>query len=148
VQGGYKGLIAGTLFDDTLALLYGGDAKGIICVQDYYAAIDDPFSKREAGAIAKKYPKASFGSATNGPAWYRGIHMWKAAVEKAGSTDLTEVNDAMDSIAVEKLIGGPARMVPGTRHCELSMYLAEMQANGPAKVLKDLGAQAPKGQCT
>jgi ABC-type branched-subunit amino acid transport system substrate-binding protein len=116
-------------------------------VQDFYAEIDDPFSKQKLAEFTKKYPKASFGSATNGPAWYRGLYLWKAAVEKAGSTDLAKVNDAMDSVSYDKLIGGPAKMVPGTRHCELRMYLGEMRADGNAKVLKDLGAQAPKGQC-
>jgi hypothetical protein len=38
-------------------------------------------------------------------------------------------------------------MVPGTRHCELTMYLGAMQADGSVKTLKDLGAQDPKGQC-
>jgi branched-chain amino acid transport system substrate-binding protein len=68
-------------------------------------------------------------------------------VEKAGSTDLAKVNEAMDSVSADKLIGGPAKMVPGTRHCELTLFLGEMQGDGSVKVLDDLGAQPPKGQC-
>jgi urea transport system substrate-binding protein len=147
VGGGYDGMIAGTLFDETLAPLYGKDAAGIVCAQDYYEAIDDEFSKTTVAAFRRQYPKAPFGSALNSPAWYRGLHMWKAAVEEAGSLEPDAVNEAIDSIAVEQLIGGPAKFVPGTRHCELPMYLGEMQADSSAKVLADLGAQAPEGQC-
>jgi ABC-type branched-subunit amino acid transport system substrate-binding protein len=147
VQGGYKGLIAGTLVDDTIVPLFGPAATGIICAQDYFTNITDPFSRSEVAKFTKQYPKAQFGSALNSPAWYRGLYLWKAAVEKARSTDLDKVNKAMDSIAYAKLIGGPAAMVAGTRHCRLPMYLGQMQAGGHAKVLKDLGQQDPKGQC-
>jgi ABC-type branched-subunit amino acid transport system substrate-binding protein len=147
VDGGYDGLIAGTLFDETIIPLIGKQAQGLIGAQDYFATIDDEFSNRTVAAFRAKYAKAPFGSALNSPAWYRGIHLWKAAVEKAGSVDLDAVNEAMDSIGAEKLIGGPAKFVPGTRHCELTLYLGEMQANGKVKVLDALGSQPPRGQC-
>jgi ABC-type branched-subunit amino acid transport system substrate-binding protein len=147
VDGGYEGIVAGTLFDETVISLFGKEAQGLIGAQDFFQTINDPFSKQKVAEFTKKYPKAPFGSALNSPAWYRGIYMWKAAVEKAGSTDLDKVNDAFDSVSAEKLIGGPAKMIPGTRHCELTLYLGEMQGDGSVKVLDDLGAQPPKGQC-
>ncbi|HEU4976988.1 MAG TPA: substrate-binding protein [Baekduia sp.] len=147
VDGGYKGLIAGTLFDETIIGLFGKEAQGLIGAQDFFQSISDTFSQKKMAEFKKAYPKAPFGSALNSPAWYRGIHLWKAAVEKAGSTDLDAVDKAMDGIGVDQLIGGPARMVPGTRHCELTMYLGEMQGDASVKVLKDLGPQQPKGQC-
>jgi branched-chain amino acid transport system substrate-binding protein len=147
VDGGYEGLIAGTLFDETIISLFGKQAQGLIGAQDYFQPISDQFSTGKMAEFRKKYAKAPFGSALNSPAWYRGIHMWKAAVEKAGSTDLAKVNSAIDSIGVDELIGGPAKFVPGTRHCELTMYLGEMQGDGTVKVLKDIGSQAPTGQC-
>jgi branched-chain amino acid transport system substrate-binding protein len=147
VDGGYKGMIAGTLFDETIISLFGKQAQGLIGAQDYFQPISDQFSTDKMAEFKQKYPKAPFGSALNSPAWYRGIHLWKAAVEKAGSTDLAKVNAAMDSIGADQLIGGPAKFVPGTQHCELTLYLGEMQGDGSVKVLDDLGAQAPKGQC-
>jgi branched-chain amino acid transport system substrate-binding protein len=147
VDGGYDGMIAGTLFDETVTPLMGKQADGIICAQDYYATIDDEFSTTTVAAFRAQYADAPFGSALNSPAWYRGIHLWKAAVEKAGSVELDAVNEAMDSIGAEQLIGGPAKFVPGTRHCELTLYLGEMQPSGKVKVLDDLGSQAPQGQC-
>jgi urea transport system substrate-binding protein len=128
--------------------LFGKQAQGLIGAQDFFQSIKDPFSQQKYKEFTKKYPKAPFGSALNSPAWYRGIYLWKTAVEKAGTTDLDKVNEAMDSASYDKLIGGPAKMVPGTRHCELTLYLGEMQGDGSVKTLKDLGAQPPKGQCT
>jgi ABC-type branched-subunit amino acid transport system substrate-binding protein len=147
VDGGYKGVIAGTLFDQTINPLLGKYAQGLICAQDYYPSIGDKFSLAEAAKYQKLYPAAPFGSALNSPAWYRGIYLWKAAVEKAGSTKLNDVNKAMNTASYKKLIGGPARFVSGTRHCQLTMYLGEMQADGSVKTLKNLGSQLPEGQC-
>jgi urea transport system substrate-binding protein len=147
VDGGYDGMIAGTLFDETITPLMGKQADGIVCAQDYYDSIEDEFSTTTVAKFREQYADAPFGSALNSPAWYRGIHLWKAAVEKAGSVELDAVNEAMDSIGAEQLIGGPAKFVPGTRHCELTLYLGEMQAGGKVKVLDDLGSQAPQGQC-
>jgi ABC-type branched-subunit amino acid transport system substrate-binding protein len=147
VDGGYKGIIAGTLYDETVIGLFGKEAQGLVGAQDFFQSIKDPFSQQKFKEFSQKYPKAPFGSALNSPAWYRGIYLWKTAVEKAGSTELSKVNAAMDSVSYDKLIGGPAKMIPKTRHCELTMYLGEMQANGSVKTMKDLGSQQPKGQC-
>lgn len=147
INGGYKGVIAGTLFDQTINPLLGKYAQGLICAQDYYPSIHDKLSHTEAAKYTKLYPKAPFGSALNSPAWYRGIYLWKAAVEKAGTTKLDHVDAAMNGVSYKKLIGGPAHMVPGTRHCQLTMYLGEMQADGSVKTLKNLGSEPPEGQC-
>lgn len=147
VDGGYKGAIAGTLFDQTINPLLGKYAQGLISAQDFFPSISDPFSLEEVARFQKRYPGVPFGSVLNSPAWYRGIYLWKVAVEKAGSTDLAKVNAAMSSASYDRLIGGPAKMVPGTRHCELTTYLGDMQGNGSVKTLKDLGQQPPEGQC-
>jgi branched-chain amino acid transport system substrate-binding protein len=147
IDGGYKGLIAGTLFDQTINPLLGKYAQGLISAQDFFPSISDPFSLEEVGKFTKKYPGVPFGSVLNSPAWYRGLYLWKTAVEKAGSTDLGKVNTAMNSASYERLIGGPAKIMPGSRHCELTMYLGDMQRNGSVKTLKDLNQQLPEGQC-
>jgi urea transport system substrate-binding protein len=147
IDGGYKGVIAGTLFDQTINPLLGKYAQGLISAQDFFPSISDPFSLQEVARFQKKYPGVPFGSVLNSPAWYRGLYLWKAAVEKGGSTELTKVNAAMSSVSYDRLIGGPAKIVPGTRHCELTMYLGDMQRTGAVKTLKDLGRQLPEGQC-
>lgn len=147
IDGGYEGIVAGTLYDETIIPLVGKQAQGVVCVQDYYESIPDSFSKQKVGEFRAKYPKVAFGSAFNSPAWYRGIHLWAEAVKQAGSTELDAVNAKMDGVGVDRLIGGPAKFVPGTRHCALTTYLGEMQGDGKVKLLKELGSQPPKGQC-
>lgn len=147
VGGGYKGKIAGTLFDEAINGILGADAKGLIGAQDYFASITDPTSLDIVKRFKAKYPGIPFSATFNSPDWYRGFYLWKTAVEKAGSTDLAKVNKAFDNVSYDKLVGGPAKMVPGTRHCALSMYLGEMQADGSVKVVDTLGQITPEGQC-
>ncbi len=147
VGGGYKGKIAGTLFDEAINELLGAAAQGLVGAQDYFHSIDDTTSREIVDRFSKKYPGVPFSATYNSPDWYRGLYLWKAAVEKAGSTDLEKVDKAFDSVAFDKLVGGPAKMIPGTRHCAMSMYLGEMQGDGSVKVLDALGQIEPQGQC-
>lgn len=147
VDGGFKGKIAGTLFDESIIPLIGKQAQGLIGVQDYFLSVDDAFSTKEVDAFKKRYPDLVFGPTFNSPAWYRALKLWALAAEKAGSVATEDVDKAMDGIGSDDLIGGPARFIPGTKHCELQMYLGEMQAGGTVEILKDLGGLEPTGQC-
>lgn len=148
VDGGYKGLHMSPLYDEGVNSLFGPEVAGIVSVQDFFASgAHDDFTTKEMAAYKAKYPEGIFASSFNSPAWYRGIYMWKAAVEKAGSLDLAKVNTAFDSITLDKGIGGPAAMKAGTRHATLPMQLGEMQADSSVKILKDLGSIDPTGQC-
>jgi urea transport system substrate-binding protein len=148
VSGGFKGLIASSLFDEGITPLFGTDAQGLLSAQDYFHSIKDPFSAKKVAAFSKQYPKAIFASTFNAPAWYRGLHLWAKAVARAGSTDLSKVDAAMDGVSSSELIGGPASFDAGTRHCTLPMYLGQMQGNGTVKVLSANPNVAPAGQCT
>lgn len=148
VDGGYKGMIASCLLDQTDISLIGKDSQGLVCAQDFYPSIKDPFSQKELRKFHQQFPGGNFSSVLNSAAWYRGLYLWKLAAEKAGSVDTDKVNKAMDGIGSDKLIGGPARFVPGTRHCELTMYLGELEpAKNDVKILSDLGQIPPTGQC-
>lgn len=148
VGGGFKGIHMSPLYDEGVNSLFGPDVAGIISVQDFFSSgTHDDFTTKEMAAYKAKYPKGIFASSFNSAAWYRGIYMWKLAVEKAGSTDLAKVNAAFDSIKLDKGFGGAAAMKPGTRHCTLPMQMGEMQADGSVKIIKDLGTIDPTGQC-
>ena len=149
VDGGYKGTIAGTLFDESINPLIGKQAAGLINAQNYFLSINDPFSKQELNAFNTQHPEAAglFTATLNAPGWYNGFYLWKAAVEKAGSLDTAAVATAMDSISADNLIGGPAGFAPGTHHMNLPMFIGESQADGSEKVLAELG-QVAQTQCT
>ena len=148
VGGGFKGIHMSPLYDEGVNSLFGADVQGVISVQDFFGSGDhDETTTKLMAAYKAKYPEGIFASSFNSPAWYRGIYMYKAAVEKAGSTELAKVNGAFDGISFDKGFGGKAAMKAGTRHCTLPMFMGEMQADGSVKVTEDLGVVDPTGQC-
>jgi ABC-type branched-subunit amino acid transport system substrate-binding protein len=73
---------------------------------------------------------------------YRGLKLWEAAVNEAGSLDQDDVIAALDHAKIPRGPGGPAEMVPGQHHVRMNMYIA--QANdGAFKVVEDLGVIDP-----
>jgi urea transport system substrate-binding protein len=68
---------------------------------------------------------------TNDPmeAHYIGFNMWVEAVEKAGTTDPTAVQDAIIGVAVPNLSGGIATMMPN-HHITKPVLIGEIQDDG------------------
>lgn len=68
---------------------------------------------------------------TNDPmeAHYIGFNMWVKAVEKAGSTDPTKVQDAIIGVEFPNLTGGTAKMLPN-HHISKPVLIGEIQDNG------------------
>jgi len=68
---------------------------------------------------------------TNDPmeAHYIGFNMWIKAVEKAGTTDPTKVQEALIGIAVPNLTGGYSAMMPN-HHITKPVLIGEIQADG------------------
>ncbi len=73
---------------------------------------------------------------TNDPmeAHYIGFNMWVQAVEKAGTTDPTEVQKAIIGISVPNLTGGIATMMPN-HHITKPVLIGEIQADGQFEVV-------------
>ncbi len=68
---------------------------------------------------------------TNDPmeAHYIGFNMWVKAVEKAGTTDPSKVQEALIGISVPNLTGGYSAMMPN-HHITKPVLIGEIQANG------------------
>jgi branched-chain amino acid transport system substrate-binding protein len=145
VDGGFKGKIAGTLFDEGINPIIGKQADGLIGAQDFYLPVTDPFTKAEVAKFNAQHPEAAglFSATFNAPAWYRSIYLWKAAVEKAKSFDTAKVNKAMDSVSLKQSIGGPVSFAPGTKHVNLPMYLGRSNADGSNSIISSLGTIPP-----
>lgn len=75
----------------------------------------------------KKNPKKT----TNDPmeATYIGFKMWIKAVEKAGTTNPSKVQDAMIGVSVPNLTGGYATMMPN-HHLTKPVLIGEIQSDG------------------
>jgi urea transport system substrate-binding protein len=73
---------------------------------------------------------------TNDPmeAHYIGFNMWVKAVEKAGTTDATAVQEAILGIAVPNLSGGYSAMMPN-HHITKPVLIGEIQDDGQFQIV-------------
>ncbi|HEY5715655.1 MAG TPA: urea ABC transporter substrate-binding protein [Psychromonas sp.] len=107
---------------------------GHLAAWNYFQSVE---SEENAAFIAnwKKYigdPKR----VTNDPmeATYIGFKMWVKAVEKAGTTDVDAVEQAMIGVAVPNLTGGTAVM-NSNHHLSKPVLIGEIQADGQFEVV-------------
>jgi branched-chain amino acid transport system substrate-binding protein len=134
-----------TYFDENfLNMVPATHVEGLYSCLDYYQAVSDPFSKRLLDQYDALYPghaKFTAGSACTG--LYRGLRLWAAAVEEAGSLDQGDVIRALDHAKLVNGPGGPAEMVPGQHHARMNMYIAKAEA-GRFRIVKRLGVVDPQ----
>lgn len=72
------------------------ETNGIVVAYSYFETLDNPENKAFVAAYREKHPDA--GPLMDLPAQvWNGWHQWKAAVEKAGSTEIDAVVAAMES---------------------------------------------------
>jgi ABC-type branched-subunit amino acid transport system substrate-binding protein len=138
------GTLVCTYFDENfLTLAPPEHVEGLYSCLDYYQSVTDPFSTELLRRYDELFPgsaKLTAGSACSG--MYRGLRLWEAAVNEAGSLEQDEVIAALDHATLAVGPGGPAEMVPGQHHVRMNMYIA--QANdGVFNVVENLGAIDP-----
>jgi ABC-type branched-subunit amino acid transport system substrate-binding protein len=139
------GQLVCTYFDENfLNMVPAEHVEGLYSCLDYYQAVSDPFSKRLLEQYDALYPgtaRFTAGSACSG--LYRGLRLWAAAVEEAGSLNQEEVIRALDHAKLAHGPGGPAEMVPGQHHVRMNMYIARAEG-GRFGIVERLGAIDPQ----
>src|SRR5438094_2636477 len=87
-----------TYFDENfLNMVPAEHVEGLYSCLDYYRNVSDPFSKGLINEYDERYPgsaKFTAGSACSG--MYRGLKLWEAAVNEAGSLNQDAVIKALD----------------------------------------------------
>ena len=68
--------------------------------------------------------------------------MWVKAVEKAGTTNVDKVVDAMIGIEVPNLTGGTAKMLPN-HHLTKPVLIGEIQEDGQFEVVWQTDEEVP-----
>ena len=108
---------------DTSALV------GHLAAWNYFMSVETE-ANDEFIATWQKFTKDE-NRVTNDPmeASYIGFKMWAKAVEKAGTTDASAVQDAIIGVTVPNLTGGYATMMPN-HHITKPVLLGEIQDNG------------------
>jgi urea transport system substrate-binding protein len=131
--------------DEGTAKGMGTDAEGIYLSASYVTGIDSAANKSFLGAMQKK-----FGAELKTPndlsvPEYEAVYAYKAAAEKAGSTEEAKVLKALGEVSVE----GPRGKIEMSKqhHAPLTMYLGQVQADGSVKVIKSFPNVDPGAQC-
>jgi urea transport system substrate-binding protein len=131
--------------DEGTAKSMGADAAGIFIAASYITGIDSPENKTFLAAMEKK-----FGADLETPndlsvPQYEAVYLYKAAVEKAGSTDPEPVIDALDEVSFT----GPRGSITMNkqRHAPLTMYLGQVQEDGSVSVIQSFPNVDPGEQC-
>jgi urea transport system substrate-binding protein len=131
--------------DEGTAKDMGADAEGIVISGSYLTNIDSAKNKEFLASMQKK-----FGTNLKTPndlsvPQYEAIYLYKAAVEKAGSTDADKVITALSTVQFE----GPRGTIQMNkqRHAPLTMYLGQVQKDGGIKLLESFKNVDPGAQC-
>jgi urea transport system substrate-binding protein len=112
-------VVAVSVGEDELLGLDPSKVKGHLAAWNYFQSIDTPANKKFVADFKKKYetdPKKP--RVTDDPieAAYIGVYFWKAAVEKAGSTEVDKVREAFKSNIEFDAPGGKVKLDPKTQH--------------------------------
>jgi ABC-type branched-subunit amino acid transport system substrate-binding protein len=134
-----------TYFDENfLNLVPAAHVEGLYGCLDYYRAVSDPFSQKLLAQYDALYPgDAKFTGGSGCSGLYRGLRLWTAAVEEAGSLVQADVIAALDHAQIAEGPGGPATMVPGQHHVRMTMYIAQARG-GDFQIVENLGAIDPQ----
>ena len=131
--------------DEGTAKDMGADAEGIVISGSYLTNIDSPKNKAFMAAMQKKFgDKLKTPNDLSVPQ-YEAVYLYKAAVEKAGSTDAEKVVTALATVKTE----GPRGTIQMNkqRHAPLTMYLGQVQKDGGIKLLETFKDVDPGAQC-
>ncbi|MCW1838726.1 substrate-binding protein [Prosthecomicrobium hirschii] len=142
---GIKAPYGNLAVDEGTAKAMGPDAEGIYISGSYLTNIDSAANKTFLASMDKK-----FGTNLKTPndlsvPQYEAVYAYKAAVEKAGSTDAAAVLKALAEVSVD----GPRGKITMSkqRHAPLTMYLGQVQADGGIKLLSTFKDVDPGEQC-
>jgi urea transport system substrate-binding protein len=124
--------------------LRGIDTKplvGHLAAWNYFQSVENPVNsafvdKWKAYAKAKNLPGAAK-AVTNDPmeATYVGIHMWAQAVEKAGTTEVDKVRDALAGQTFAAPSGYTLTMDKTNHHLHKPVMIGEIQDDGQFSVV-------------
>lgn len=131
--------------DEGTAKSMGADAAGIFISASYVTSIDSQANKDFLAAMGKKFAGELRTPNDLSVPQYEGVYLYKAAVEKAGSTDTKAVLAALAEVSFT----GPRGPVTMNKqhHAPLTMYLGQVQEDGSVKIAGTFENVDPGEQC-
>jgi branched-chain amino acid transport system substrate-binding protein len=104
------------------------ELEGVYSCVDMFHTVQDPFTQSLIADYNAMFPDTQyrFTAGTAATGMYRGIKLYEQAVIASnGELALEAVNETMNTASIPEGPGGPARIVPGTNHTEMNMYIAQ-----------------------
>ncbi|WP_175823832.1 substrate-binding protein [Burkholderia sp. BCC0419] len=131
--------------DEGTAKGMGDVATGVFMTASYLTGIDSPQNRKFVAALDGKFGKDVKTPNELSEPQYEAFFLYKAAVEKAGSTDSSKVVKALGEVSFD----GPRGTVTmnRSRHVPLAMRLGQIQPDGSVKVLQTFADVDPGMQC-
>lgn len=131
--------------DEGTAKTMGADAAGIYISASYVTGIDSAENQAFMKAMEAKFGEEMRTPNDLSVPEYEGVYLYKAAVEKAGSTD----PDAVLAALAEVSFDGPRGTIAMNKqhHAPLNMYLGQVQADGSVTVVNTFENVDPGEQC-
>lgn len=127
-------VVAFSVGEEELSGMDTGPLVGHLAAWNYFMSVDsevnDEFIENWHAFIGNE------DRVTNDPmeAHYIGFNMWVKAVEKAGTTDPSAVQDALIGVSVPNLTGGLSTMMPN-HHISKPVLIGEIQDDGQFEVV-------------
>jgi branched-chain amino acid transport system substrate-binding protein len=104
------------------------ELEGCYSCLDFYHTVSDPFSQQLLADYNAMFPgtQFAFAAGTASTGMYRGVKLWEQAVIATnGDLSRDAQSEAMNSAAIANGPGGPAKVVAGTGHVQMNMYIAQ-----------------------
>ena len=133
--------------DEGTAKAIGPDAAGVYISQSYLTSLDNPQNKAFKAGLERMFGADMKTPNDLSEPEYDGIYLYKAAVEKAGTTETAAVLKALPTVSFKGARG--TITMDKQHHAPLTMYLGQVQEDGNVKVIQtfpdvDPGAQCPR----
>ena len=127
-------VIAFSVGEEELAGIDTKPLVGHLAARNYFESVDSELNDE----FIEKWHKfvKDEKRVTNDPmeATFIGFNMWVKAVEKAGTTDYSAVQDALIGVSVPNLSGGTATMMPN-HHITKPVLIGEIQDDGQFEIV-------------
>jgi len=127
-------VVAFSVGEEELAGLDTKPLVGHLAAWNYFMSIDKPVNKSAIGSWHQfiKNNKRTFNDPME--ATVIGFNLWVKAVEKAKTTDVAKVSDAIIGLETPNLTGGTAKMLPN-HHLTKPVFIGEIREDGQLDVV-------------
>lgn len=135
-------VMAFSVGEEELSGMDSAPLVGHLAAWNYFMSIDTPENQQFIADFRKFTGNPQ--RVTNDPmeAHYIGFNLWVKAVEKAGTTDVDQVLDAIVGLEVPNLSGGSAKVLPN-HHITKPVYIGEIMEDGQFQIVWESDAEVP-----